>query len=96
MKSKTMFLAAMLAVAGVTTLSAIPWDAKYNPNPGSARHGTAAVVQNPCCNIKTRLVDTPNHKGYATRQEVTCKDNCKVAQAGKSCSPAEARKCAKN
>lgn len=93
MKIKTTFLASMLAIAGVSTLAAIPWDAKYNPT-GSQPRGTAAV-QNPCCNIKTRLAGNQDGKGYLSRQEVTCKNNCKAAHTGKNCTPVDARKCAK-
>lgn len=94
MNFKTTFLASILAIAGVTTLSALPWDAKYN-RPLFQPKGSAAsaAVQNPCCNIKTRLVNTPNHKGHTTRQEITCKDNCKATHTGKNCSPAESRNC---
>ena len=96
MKFKVTILAAVLAVAGVAPLSAELYDSKYNPNPGSHPHGTpAAVVKNPCCDVQIRLVEGPDRKGYLTRQEVTCKENCKAAHAGKNCSPADARKCAK-
>ena len=94
MKTTITFLAAILAIAGVTTLSALPWDAKYNPNPGSQPHGTA-TIQNPCCNVSTQLVGNQNGKGFLPRQEITCKDNCKAPHTGKNCSPAEAHKCAK-
>lgn len=93
MKIKTTFLASMLAIGAVSTLSALPWDARYNPS--GSRPSVTAAVKNPCCNIKTQLVDNQNRKGYATRQDITCQHNCKATHTGKNCGPGEARKCAK-
>lgn len=91
MKLKATILTTALVFAGISSLSAQPWDGKYQRS--APPSGSASRAQHSCCEVQTRQALPSYRNGNVTKREIGCTDSCKAPRAGKNCASADCRKC---